>query len=167
MFGFFNSQPQNYLDVARDCFKDFHNSMCAFPNYKMGMDQMIDYVGGLTKASFLDTVGWMITENELDSSEIEEAMRDLAQKCQGQLPARWQDAQQLFIRSIGNKAQDFSWVKAASFTVTESAKDVVEGVQEIGDTVIGTGKVLMVLFPIAAIAAIGFILFKRTKQAAG
>lgn len=79
----------------------------------------------------------------MTDSRIDSAMKKLALASEGKIPEKNYD----FFRFLSNEATKVNFVNAVAYTVTESAGDILSGVQDVGESLITTGKILNFLLP--------------------
>lgn len=109
--------------------------------------------GGKT---FADGLGLGAIFAEMSSSDTYAAMNALAKKAGGKIPSQNGDFKNFLI----DQATSINFVDAVVYTASESAKDVVKGAQEIGDSVLRTGKLVTWLLPVAVIY-FGYLYLKK------
>lgn len=90
----------------------------------------------------LDSFGFQMRILNLSQSKVDDAMKALASKSRGIAPTR-----QSVLNALGARAQQTDWGEAIKFTAVESAKQLTRGAQEIGKSVIATGKLATYLLP--------------------
>jgi hypothetical protein len=159
---FFNFQPVNDIDRGREAVTYFHNASVGKGQYSETLDSLINIVSKGTPDIFLDSFGFAISSIELSTSNVEAAMENLASHAAGQIPR-----QEAFFSALSNQAQDFGIADWLPYVAKESAKDVVHGAAEVGNAVIDTGRSLLVIAPLAIVAAVLFIGYAKTRQIAG
>jgi hypothetical protein len=165
MFGLFESvSPMSDIDQGRAAVVEFHNYATAHyaQNYKFSLAQMLDELNRQNKF-LLEGLGLTIRTTEMTPPKVSSAMRALVDKGEGRLPANWNS----WFTALKDENLNVSFVDAISYTAAQSAADVVHGAQAVGDAVIDTGKSLLVIGPLLAVAAIVFIGYSRTRQVAG
>lgn len=86
-----------------------------------------------------------------NSVKLENAMKNLSRIANGRVPAPI-----AFQSAFLDEGLSYTFTEAATFVVSESAAEVAHGAQAIGDTLIGTGKLLLILFPFVVVAGIYF-----------
>lgn len=153
-------------EKGRLCFKFFHNfasqNFSAYPFQKM--DDLIATVKTQKGALFVDEyLGSVAGQLDLSDADLKESMEDLAKKLGGGIPANWIT----WGNALADKVNDYSLYSAAKYTVVETAKDVVGGVAEIGDSAIFTLNVMKYLIPVLIIGGVGWIGYSRIRSAAG
>lgn len=156
------------IAVGREALTHFFNASKKFTAFNYSFDQMLEIIAGGPKAvqHFLDGVGTAIIEIQKDDfltgNRVKTAMTKLADVSKGQLPAK-----AYFYSALSTEAANVTFVQALPSVVSGTAKELVKGAQEIGNTLIDTGKILNMLFPFVTIAAILFIVLKQTNRVAG
>lgn len=159
---------QNDMDKGREAFVYFHNRASRYSDYKYKLDEALKIVARSEKniGNFTDSLGGLIREIQSDGflsgNKVKNAMENLADKGAGKVPNI-----NTFFAALSNEAQDFTFKEAAPFVLIESAKEVAVGAQAVGDSIITTGKILTTIGPIVVVSAILYIVFYKTKQAAG
>lgn len=160
-------QPENAIDRGNEALKYFHNwSLGNFADkYLVSFEELKEIFGGKHQDMALANFGDQIIMEDMSASQVEDAMRSLAMASKGNVPH-----QTVFYQALGNKISNLSamdYVKATPQVALESILDVTKGVQSFGNTVITTAKIGNYLLPAVVIGAGLFIIFHRTKQAAG
>lgn len=156
------------MDRGREAFQYFHNRASRYSGYSYTMDEALKIVARSEKniGIFTDSIGGLIREIQgdgfLTGNKVKNAMENLADKGAGKIPDR-----NTFFAALSSEAQDFTFREAAPFVLVESAKEVATGAQAVGDSIITTGKILTTIGPIVVVAAILYVVFYKTKQAAG
>lgn len=159
---------QNDMDRGREAFVYFHNRASRYSGYGYTLDEALKIVarGEKNIGNFTDSLGGLIREIQSDGfltgNKVKNAMENLADKGAGKVPNI-----NNFFAALSNEAQDFTFKEAAPFVLVESAKEVATGAQAVGDSIITTGKILTTIGPIVIVGAILYIVFYKTKQAAG
>lgn len=156
------------MDRGREAFVYFHNRASRYSGYSYTLDEALKIVARSEKniGNFTDSLGGLIREIQSDGfltgNKVKNAMENLADKGAGKVPNI-----NTFFSALSNEAQDFTFKEAAPFVLIESAKEVATGAQAVGDSIITTGKILTTIGPIVIVGAILYIVFYKTKQAAG
>jgi hypothetical protein len=104
---------------------------------------------------FIDGWGFMVRTLNMDSGKVEDAMKAIASKSKGQPPTS-----QAVQQALSARAQQFDWGEAIKFTAVESAKQITQGVQEVGKSVISTGKMMNFLMPAIPIVILAALFFR-------
>lgn len=94
--------------------------------------------------NFLMGLGLGINFAEVPDYRVKTAMQTLARNSGGKIPLTNNDFRDYLI----NEATKVNFVDAVAYTVKESAKQITEGAQSIGDSVIFTGKMLNYALPL-------------------
>jgi hypothetical protein len=184
LFDSYSPAPDNLsssvtVPLGREAFKYFHNQSSKYDAYNnMTQDQALNIVASYGRphvsddldaqkvSIFLDGLGTAIAMCEdsgsIDSSGIQSAMEDLANKSQGQLPSP-----NSFFSIIGNRASNPSFITIAEMTAPAVAQEVVQGAVAVGNSVITAGSWLTSLFPVVAVGVVLFIVYSRTRTLAG
>jgi hypothetical protein len=110
--------------------------------------------------TFVDGLGLGIrsVDIELAPERITSSMQQLAQAGGGGIPA----SEKSFFSAIQEQAESYSFFDMTSFVAMESAKDIVTGVQKVGEAVIDTGASILKYrnyILIAAVIAGGYYLY--------
>lgn len=162
------SSPSKMADAdkGRLCFKAFHNySASNFPSYQFrSLDDLITTVKSQKGARFVDEyLGSLANSLGLSDGDLKVSMEDLAQKTSGGIPANWMTWGQ----ALEDKVQDYSILDAAIYTSKESAKDIIGGIAEAGDSAIFTLKVMKYLVPAIIIGGVAWISYSKIRGVAG
>lgn len=107
----------------------------------------------------LDGVGFGVRSADMSDSKIDSAMRKLALQGAGRIPKNPYDV----FKFLSNESTQISWVDAAAYVATESAKDALKAAESVGNQVILTGKILNFLLPAIAL----FLVFVWINKASG
>lgn len=159
---------QNDMDRGREAFIYFHNRASRYASYSYTLDEALKIVarGEKNIGIFTDGLGGLVRELQSDGflsgNKTKNAMENLADQGAGKLPDR-----NTFFSALSSEAQNFTFREAAPFVLTESAKEIATGAQVVGDSIITTGKILTTIAPVVVVGAILYIVFYKTKQAAG
>ena len=161
--GWFTSENTTLSDIdrGRAAVKEFHNYAIAnySRNYKMTFNELIDRLAGQNKF-FLEGLGLAINSTEMSDAKVSKAMRALADKGQGKLPTNWNS----WFSVLKDEAVKVSFLDAATYTATESAKDIAHGFKEVGDVTLTTMKSVGVVLPLALTAAVLFVIYNKAKS---
>lgn len=164
LFDFF--QPSNDIDTGRSALAYFHNAMVSmYSSYRLTLTQVTAEVSKNKPEIFLTDLGFAINTIELSDSGVKDAMENLAKFSGGSIPGQAQ-----FFQALSNRKANLTfgdYVGGAPEIAAGMATDVVKGAQQVGDAVLDTGKSLLVIGPILAVAAIVFIGYAKTRQVAG
>lgn len=163
----FSTQPANDFDKARLALSYFHNASIGLPYYPKGLtlDSLEEMVGGKFPTIFLESFGFAINTIGMSTGQVQDAMEDLANVCQGKIPT-----QTTFIQALSKRISNPTfgdYIKATPAIAGQTALTAVGGLKDIGDAVIDTGKSLLVVGPLVAVGAILFIVYARTRTFAG
>ena len=154
------STGQNALREFFNASVSMFGSKFPYPNFDLFLESVRQTKG----AKFIDEgLGMSINTNELTGSQVKTAMRALAVQAQGRIPASTGG----WFSALNNEAGKVSFIDAGIYTAVETVKTVGQGAAAVGDAVIDTGKSLLAIGPLVAVAAILFIVYSRTKQIAG
>lgn len=92
-----------------------------------------------------------------DMTKLDQAMKVLASKSGGKIPA-WRAVN----NAIGDRAKQFDWLEAIKFTAVGTGKSMLSSVQDVGNTLRTTGRIAQFLIPaIPIVIVLG--LFLRAK----
>ena len=166
MFDFFSPAPLSDVELGRKAATHFHNESTRYSGYDETLDTMLSKVaGGKSPIFFLEGLGLAVRTIEMTDSQVQQAMKALASTAQGQIPRK-----ELFHRALSDRISNPTagdYLAATPQIALETAGEIVEGAQAVGDAVLGTGKILLAIAPILIVAGIVFIGYARTRQAAG
>lgn len=159
------NQKDQYISKGRSALIYFFNQSHKY-GLEMPFENFVKIVGGKFPNIFLENFGWTIQsltlDDQLTESKLRDAMEDLADRAQGKIPA----SNTMFFQALSDKIQNYSFVDIASFTVTESAKDLAMGIKDVGDGVTTVFKSFKSIGPLMIVAAVIYIFYKRVKRAA-
>ena len=117
----------------------YHNvALTKYPNvYKLSLTQLIKTLSARTGQSFfVQGLGGAIDLSEMSKSEAKQAMEILAQKSGGKIPA----TNGAFYTALIDEASSTNWIDASTFTMVESAKQIVKGSVAVGDKILDAGE---------------------------
>lgn len=137
--------------------KVFHIENRNYSNYKLSYAELkhaLEIRRG--QSNFVRSLGGTIAVSGTPESDAIKAMKNLAHSSKGRIPS----TNGAFTQAIVDRATDFSFVDAVSFTAIETAKDVAKGVQEVGNTLLDTAKILKMVF-IPTFFLILFLYFRK------
>lgn len=155
------------IETGREALQHFYNASKKYTNFNYEFDQMLEIIAGSPKAVqfFLDGVGTAIIEIQKDDfltgNRVKTAMTKLADVSKGQLPAK-----AYFFSALSTEASNVTFVQALPNVIKGTAEELVKGAQSVGDSIIDTGKILTLIFPFVAVAAVLFIVRAKTIKAA-
>ena len=155
------------IAVGREALTHFFNASKKYQAFNYSFDKMLEIIAGSPKSVqfFLEGVGTAIIEIQkgdfLTGNRVKTAMTKLADVSKGNLPRK-----EYFYSALSTEAADVSFIQALPSVIEGTAKELVTGAQAIGNTLIDTGKILNLVFPFVAVAAILFIVKEKTKKAA-
>lgn len=174
LFSFFTGSapnPQTDIQKGQEALTIFHNTMTSqFPDsYSLSYDELLDQVSATPDGTpqrdiFLDGMGTAITAINMTQGQIQDAMVNLANQSQGQLPK-----QSAFFKALSNRMSTLTasdWIQAAPQIALDTAATAVQGVQAVGDSLISTGKTLTMIGPALIVAAVIFIGYSWTRRVA-
>lgn len=155
--------PTEAISRGRQAMIYFHNRASKYDSYELTLDQLIATLGTTKQVPiYLAGFGDYIIENELSDSDVRSAMEKLADAGQGKVPH-----QTSIFNALGGKAAAISWIDLTKTVAVETAKQVAQGAQAVGETVITTATSLNAILPILVVGAVIFVVVMRSKQAAG
>lgn len=154
-----NTSDPDYIR-GKDILKRFYdaNKSVASKNVNYTFEQMLSTLTSRKgNVAFIESLGLGVNASGFSNSKVQNAMYNLAKKAQGKIPASNADFRNYLI----DEGTKVSFVDAITFTVVESAKDVVKGTQAIGESVIFTGKLLNYALPVIAGVVVYFWVMKQ------
>jgi hypothetical protein len=154
---------QSDIDRGREALKYFHNQASTYPIYSLGFEQMIDTVSGGAKKTpfFLEGLGFAIEQIDISTSKLKTSMENLADQGRGKLPA----TSQAFFKALSDEVQNINWITAAPEVVKGVAVDLVKGVAEGGESIIGVLKTMNVIIPIMVVLGVVWIGYSKIEKA--
>lgn len=162
----FYTVPSNDMDVGRNAIAYFHNRSLSYPGYKMSLNELMDAVSRGHADIFADSMGLAINQIGMSEGQVRDAMYALADQSAGRIPS----TQNQFFQALSNRAQTLTfldYVKGAPEIAAGIAKDSVDGLQKVGDSVISAGKFLTsplgILSVVAVLAVVGIGYLKLGK----
>lgn len=155
--------PLASIEKGSDALMYFQNRAIQYENYGLSFDDLKRTLGTEKQIPiYLEGFGDLIDQLELSDGRVKSAMEGLADAGKGKVPTR-----QAIFDALGGKASEISWIDLTTTVAAETAKQVAQGAQAVGETVIDTAKSLNAIIPIMLVGALVFILLKRTRQIAG
>lgn len=155
--------PTEAIQRGRQAMIFFHNRASKYSGYSLTIDQLIATLGTEKQVPiYLANFGDYIIENEMSESGVRAAMENLADAGQGKVPH-----QTSIFNALGGQVAAINWLDLTKTVAVETAKQVAQGAQAVGETVIATASSLNTLLPILVVGAVIFIVVMRSKQAAG
>lgn len=152
------------IELGESVIKSFYAHWSTFPAARgISYAQLLNTLkvrrpmGG---TAFLDGIGLGVRSAGMSQSKISNAMRNLAMKSNGKIPAYNMD----FFTFLSNESVKINFIDAAAYVVVESGKDIIKGAQEVGDSLISAGKFLNFVLPAVAVL---FVFFWLDKQSEG
>lgn len=141
-------------DFGTELLKAFHGAS----NLKISFSQLVVMLESRpNQKNFLTILGGAVINSGSSQSDAISAMRSMGKKSGTRVPA----SNAYFMQAIVDKATEFSYVDAAIYTASETAKTVVHGVESVGNTLITTGKILNFIFPAVVLLALYFMFKKK------
>ena len=151
---------------GRSAIAHFHNASLSYSSYRLTFDELIGRLGSLTQQQVhLEEIGAFIFDNEMSEADVQEAMESMASRGQGMVPP--EKSSTAYFNALGGKLGEINWVDGAKFVAVETGKELASGFQQVGDTILTTLKSFGAIGPIAVVAAVLYIGWKRTKRIAG
>lgn len=150
---------QSDIDRGLSALKIFHNySIVKYPqNYQIDFSYLQDLIRKQNKFA-IEGIGLQANSIEISDSQLDDAMKKLADSTKGKIP-NWQ----AFGSAMSGRIQDFSYMEAATYTTTETAKDLAKGAQEVGNVAIDTFKSLGMFLPIIVVGGLAFYVYNKAK----
>jgi hypothetical protein len=155
------------IQKGREALTYFHNVSLTYPAYKkLQFDELLNQVsgGGKKVTIFLEGFGFAIEQiNDgyfFSTSRVKQAMESLANEGQGRVPTN----NSVFFKALSDEAQNISWSEASKFVAVESAKEIGNGLVEVGNVTLDTLKSLGVVLPLAIVGAVLFIIYSRARK---
>lgn len=141
----------------------FYNEMRSlYPSFKFTFEEMMTVLRKLRGAKFIDEgIGGGIRETGFSDSKVNTAMRGLARNGGGKIPATYMD----FFNALFLESQKINYVDMAGYVITETAGTVLGGIQDVGESLITTGKIINFLLPVILLGALFFFLDGKTSGA--
>ncbi len=133
------------IDLGRKAITYFHNySRTMWPaTYKVSSVDALIALYGKKGEIYLDGIGLTIRVNGQSEANISTAMLQLVNQTRGKIPADHQP----YIRALGGEAGKINYLDLTASVVKETATQVIEGAQAVGDQVIASGKLITWLLP--------------------
>lgn len=151
----------NDVKLGRDSLVYFHNQALKYPqNYNLSFQELINNYPPV----FLEGFGFGIASAEMSDRQVRDGMIALADAGEGRLPARQGD----FFNALIGPATSVSFTDAAAETLKGTARDVLGGLEEVGNTAITTLKntsALVTYLPYVAFAALVGYAAMKVKRA--
>ena len=155
--------PDDDYRAGVEAFRYWHNRALQYPsNYKMSFDASIASVNKKSSA-FFEGLGLAIHAAEIPESRVKSVMEKVADQGQGLLPVKLND----FFNALKNDAVQIRFMDAVKATVAGSAADLATGFQEVGGSIVTTGKWVTTLMPVVLVGALLYIVAGRTRTLAG
>ena len=145
---------------GRNAIVYFNNVLVREFNGKNTVDQMIAIIQSRPmQKNFVQGLGLGIISASVTENNVKSGMENLARKGGGKIPA----TNGAFTQAIANDVRDnISYVDASFYVATESTKNIVDGLQKIGDEVISYGSFFTNnLWTIPVILFGGFIVYQK------
>jgi len=164
------SYSSNEIEIGRQALQYFHNEMIRVWNndsdkendYKISFQELIDFLNKKNNG-FLGGFGFAIIESDLHDSQVNDAMEELASRCNGKIPA-WSSFTNALLGKVGKLS--FYDMGPAIIEVTKgTVRDIALGAEKVGNEVISTGSTLLknAAWFIPAILGGGILLFVYLK----
>lgn len=157
---------QTAIQRGKEVLAAFHNASLKYPQYTATLADLIANLGTEKQQPIhLQNLGEECETYGLRYGDIEDAMEALAAKYQGKIPPFGSST--AYFQALGGKIGEVSFAGAAYFVAKETAVTVATGLKEVGDATLETLKTFRVIGPVVIVAAVLFVVYARTKQAAG
>lgn len=152
------------IKAGRDALVYFHNEALKFPaNYRLQFEELVSSLQSMAKGQFLEGFGFAISSSDFDDGQVKRAMQELARAGEGKLPTRWMSFFDALQGQIGNA----SFGTIANEVLKGTARDLVEDIQQVGNTAIetlkSTGELVKLLPYVAFAGIVGYIYFRVKK----
>lgn len=152
------SEQKKNRDFGMKLLTEFHNFSKRYPGYKLTFAQLLSILEKRpNQKHFVEILGGSVLVSGVSQGESLLSMQNLAFHSQGKIPSENVN----FRQAIIDKATEFHLVDAVVYTAVESTKQIMEGVQSVGNTLIDTGKILQFLFPVAVVWFLYIFLKKK------
>lgn len=138
------------IELGRKALRHFHDysKMLWSNSYApSSVDALINLWPEKKRDIYLDGIGLAIRINNISDSDVRIAMENLAKQSKGQIPAD----HQAYTKFLGGQVGSIKFLDLTTTVVKETATQLVQGAQAIGDQVIASGKLLTFLLPVAAL----------------
>ncbi len=139
------------MSSGLNALKSFHqwNRHYNGGTFKLSFDEFLKVLQPNQKKLdiLIDGLTLGIDSAEMSQSKVDKAMMKMAIASRGKIPSKFTD----FFNSLSNESTQVSFIDAVSFTVKESAKDVLNASASLGDSIITTMKIGNFLLPVIAI----------------
>ena len=139
---------------GREAISYFHNASCGFSGYNFTLDGVIQVLSKNPLIA-LDGIGLAIRSTGMSTSAVQEAMETLAEKAQGRVPNL-----NSFFSALSNRATQISYIDLTVDVGAHVLEKTGEGLQEIGESVLSTGKMLLWALPFIA----AYIVWANVKK---
>lgn len=153
------------IETGRQALTYFYNASKKYSVFNYSFDRMLEIISGSPKAVqfFLDGMGTAIIEIQKDDfltgSKVENAMTKLADISKGNIPDK-----KYFFSALSQEAQNVTFINAIPSVISGTASELVKGAQEIGNTLIDTGKIINLIFPFAIVGGLIYFFTKKVKK---
>lgn len=150
------------LALGQKILRNFYDSAKSFYPFAVvySFDELVKTlearVGGKT---FISGLGLAASLADFSDNDINSSMSALARNSGGKIPSKNGD----FYAFMVDQGTKVSFTGAVSYTVAQSALDIVSGAQQVGESVLATGKILNFLLPIAVVY-FGFLFLKNKTK---
>lgn len=157
-------------EIGLKVFKSLWNWIRTFNghSFTLTFDEFLRDIsrGNATKLEiYLKNIGSAVKDNDISDSRIESAMRSMALSSNGRVPANPLDVFQF----LSNETSQVTWrdtLDVISYVGTESVKDIAGGFEEVGKSIITTGKIINFLLPVIGLIFVYFWVNQKTDGGA-
>lgn len=152
------------ISRGREVLQVYHTILVENYSYAGTLDALIDSISKPLKNAqlFLDNVGYNVRINEASDSQIQDAMENLAENYQLDVPP-WMSFGKAIAQRISNPtATDYFF--GAPEIIGGIAKDLAVGAQRTGNAVLDVFKSLEVIGPLLAVGVIVYLVIKKAKN---
>ena len=150
------------LQKGREILSYFHSESLHFSAYPY--KSSLELENALGGQVFTDALGFaangMIQDGTLSSSKIKSAMTKFADQAQGRLPA----IKASFFKALSTESQNVSFLDSAKYSAVQTTKDIAQGAEVVGQSVIAAGKGFFALLPVFVIGSVALFIYLRVKK---
>ena len=150
------------LQRGREILSYFHSESLHFSNYPF--KSSLELENALGGQIFTDALGFtangLMQDGLLNQSKMKSAMTRFADQAQGRLPA----IKASFFKALSNEAQNVSFLDSAKYSAVQTTKDIAQGAEVVGQSVIAAGKGFFALLPVFLIGGVALFIYLRVKK---
>lgn len=118
------------IELGRQALTYFHNMSRNFTAYQpRTVDELIALYGSKKGPIYLEGIGLAISSNSMTERQIKAAMENLAYQTRGKIPAD----HQAYVRALGNKAGEISYLDLTKQVVADVVKESADGLASFGE----------------------------------